>query len=468
MEYVGINSIKRAYRDRLQESGKYELASKLHNKDFTEPIFDGFTVHPEEEPNLENLNNALQNISVDLIALNAQFASAADLYSSLIEEINADLANVSEIIEREKERIQDLNIIAGNMSYFSVVKSFTADDLSGTCSIWDSNTFMCHSTNRTSAILSIDNVSGNGYEGNAYVYRNDIAEKDIVDSSVRTKMIDELSSSYYEYSKLIVPKDSVVYPVDASFDNQPATCTISISSNTPFNSLRLQSSVTEMVVEQIQISDDGLVYEDTMVAPIQILNPVKKYEDDSYIYGSGLLCFPATNYAKIRLHSYSSFNERLAFKKSEDDQVLIIDLANAKRFLIRINDIIAFTSTYDTESYLETSELITTPVDSIAIFASEYYPPSFPSNSTVYGIPDYLQYIMTINGKDYTMVPINSHKQGYKVVRFSNYSLTETYSVHITEPIRSAKLKVKFTTPDQSYSPFLSNLKVCLGKGVIS
>lgn len=468
MEYVGINSIKRAYRDRLQENGQYERASKLHSKDFTEPIFDGLTVHPEAEPNLESLNGALQDISVDLIALNAQFASAADLYNTLMEEINTDLANVSEIIEREKERIQDLNIIAGNMSYFSVIKSFTASDLSGTCSIWDQNTFMCHSTDRTNVTLSIDDVSGNGYEGNAYVYRNDVAEKDIVDSSVRTKMIDELSFSYYEYSKLIIPKDSIVYPADASFDNQPATCTISISSNTSFNSLRLQSDIIETTVEQIQISDDGLVYEDTMVTPIQILNPAKKYEDDSYIYGSGLLCFPATNYAKIRLSSYGSFNEQLVFKKSEGDQGLITELTDAKRFLIRVNDIIAFTSTYDTESYLETSELITTPVDSIAIFASEYYPPSFPANSTVYGIPDYLQYIMTINGKDYTMVPINSHKQGYKVIRFSNYSLTETYSVHIAEPIRSAKLKIKFTTPDPSYSPFLSNLKVCLGKGVLS
>jgi len=661
VEYVGIESIKRAYRDALQSKGRYEEASSLNQKKFADPIYEGLVVHAETEPNLDIINNALQRIAVDIIALNSQYGSVANLYNDLMSEVLTDLESVNEIIGMEEERIQDLNIILGNISSFTSVKTFTANDLSGTCSIEDERTFMCHSTDRTSVNLTVEDVSGNGYEGNSYVRNNGGYEKDIVDSSVRNKMIDESSVSYYEYSRLSVPKDTKDYPSDANFDNTEAECTVLISSDDTFNSIKLQSDITNVSVEQISISEDGgMTYVDTMYNPIRILEDSKKYEDNSYIYGSGLLCFPATHYAKIRLKSNGTLSEQLAFSKivldgivylkditfdaskyvyeylvptfnaarnsdvtyskiplsvlicialvrtgikpanagmfnfwdlqydttlctlPEDkgkcaftdrvqsglavfrfimsklelmssvtelpdnpsectaqqcknfgaqilqfmvddievatnifndyytrydlqqidkleiikeltyetrmkyeqyfmrfdkqpqsyaealqDAETVIQLNGARRHVIRINDITAFTSTYDTESYLETGELISGPVDCIAVFSNEYYPPVFPTDASIYGLQDYLTYILTVNGTDYTVVPVNSQKDGIKIIRFSDYTITEDYTVHIDEPVKTAKLKVKFITPNQSYSPYLSNLKVCLGKAVI-
>lgn len=666
MEYVGIESIKNAYRDALQKKGRYEDASALNRKEFTDPVYEGLTVHAETEPDLSVINDALQRIAIDIIALSAQYSSVADLYNDMMLEILTDLENVDEIIGMEEERIQDLNIITGNISSFTTVKTFTADDLSGTCSIEDKYTFMCHSTNRESVVLDIQDVSGNGYEGNAFVYNNNEYEQNSVDSSVRTKMTDRYSTTYWEYSRITMPKTAQRYPQDINFDNLEAECTVVLHSNDIFNSLRLQSDITNVSVEQISVSEDGgITYYDTMNYPIQILEDAQKYEDSTYIYGSGLLSFPGANYVKLKLKSHGVLNEQLAFNKVIVDNVkwfknvtfeveeyiteylcpvfsaarnesislsetfsriplsviigvslvrtgvkpsnmgmfnfwylpdrsyltlertdkarcafkdrqsaglavfkfmaaypeimtlietlpedyaastldqcltlgkavlsilsddlkiasklleeqyekydlqqydaafavtadnektyqkyeqyfmrfdeqpdtyekalqnaeVTIPLEGAQRHVIRINDITAFTSTYDEESYLETKELVTGPVDCIAVFANEYYPPTFPTDATVYGVEDYLTYFLTVNGTEYQIVPINSQKKGIKMIRYSNYTLTEDYTTHIAEPVKSASLKVKFRTPNPSYTPYLSNIKVCLGKAVVS
>lgn len=659
MEYVGIESIKKAYRDALQAKGKYEVASSLNQKEFTDPVYEGLTIHAEIEPDLTVLNDALQRIAIDIIALNSQYSSVANMYNDMMLEILTDLESVDEIIGMEEERIQDLNIITGNITSFTSVRTFTADDLSGTCSIEDEHTFMCHSTDRTSVVLEIEDVSGNGYEGNVYVYSNDDYEKNSVDSSIRTKMNDAYSASYWEYSRITMPKITQNYPPDINFDNIEAECTITLYSTDAFNSIRLQSDITNVSVEQISVSEDGgVTFYDTMNYPVQVLEDAQKYEDSTYIYGSGLLSFPGANYVKIRLKSHGVLNEKLAFNKvildnvkwfqdvsfdtedyiteylkpvltltrpvelskiplsviigiclirtgvkpvnigmfnfwylpykasltnekedkakcafknresagacifefikskpdlmtiietlpnipadctleqclafgeailnllsddpavtlktlenyyiqynlqQYDAEVLInteekvyqkyeqyfmrfdeqsmsydealkkaevtIPLDNAQRHVIRVNDITAFKSTYEQESYLETKELISTPVDCIAIFANEYYPPTFPTDASVYGTEDYLTYILTVNGTEYTVVPVNSQKSGVKIIRYSNYTITENYTVHIAEPIKSATIKVKFRTPNPSYTPYLSNLKVCLGKAVVN
>lgn len=79
-----------------------------------------------------------------------------------------------------------------------------------------------------------------------------------------------------------------------------------------------------------------------------------------------------------------------------------------------------------------------------------------------------VHYILTVNGVDYDVVPINSHKSGIKVIRYTNYSITDDYVQHVSEPIKSAKLTVKINTPDLSYSPYVSDIKICIGKAAVN
>lgn len=650
MEYVGIESIKNSYVEVLQENGEQEKALELEAKDFTTPVFNNIKIHPEEEPNREILNNGLRELGIDFMALDNQLISMSQEYNDLMNNVLTDLDVIDEIIVTEEERIQDMNIILGNFDEFSSVKSLTSSDLSGTCSIIDKNTFMTNCSGRTIVPLSVVDVSGNGYEGNKYVYNNETFEEDSMSTSIKDYIIDDSSSSYYEYSRLTSSIKQNDYPSDVNFDNNEAECTITLNSDLQFNTIKLQSDLNNITIKQVQTSDDGVTYSNTIKEPIRFNDKVKKYDNEDYIYGTGIICFPNTNNLKVTLSSSGVTDDQLAFKKinlndiiltrntvfnfydyiteylvpifgyyysnesnqsmpiplsimiamtllftknspddigafnfwnldynknlvrqksdkgkcafyDRDEAILaivsflnfdyfeeafeempsisrmtkgqkntlmfrllklmknnyeslymtgldylehmnlytlddknidkinntvalkyeqwfyrkdkqetayqkmideaqtIIPLNNVKRHLIRVNDITAFTGNYASQSYLETGELVTGQVSSIAIFANEYVPPSFKEGT-------YFEYILVVNGIEYDIVPINCHRNGTKVIRYSGYSITENYTKHISEPIKTAKLAIKITTPDNSTSPYISNIKICLGKAV--
>ena len=664
MEYVGIESIKRAYRDILQERGDYELAAKIERKDFLDPVFEGFELHPEAEMDRVDFNLMAQKIGIDLFAIDSELASAANNYQNLMDDVLTNLASVDEIIAMEQERIEDINIILGNFKDFSGVVSFKAQDLTGTCSAFDEYTFTVQATTRYNVPLTVDDVSGNGYEGNKYVYNNGYFEQEALDTSNRNNIVDESSYTYYEYSRVTAETPNNSYPADVNYDSQEAECSVVLVSNQLFNTVKIQSDFDTLEVSQISVSNDGISYIKTMDNPIQVNNSIQRYDSSDYIYGSGVLCFPSSKYAKISFKSHNTTNDNLAFKKlifdsiyvdsqtifniagfvkeylgplsvqtrlsnskyyhiypsivmaislgltrghafsfgmynffmlaydsdiseqledngrcafndsisgmravfelltggdfktvtdqllreSQDDpaptdtdikdvmgQILelfvfgpeealerawyyykqfnlseydnssdfplteaaitkysqffkrydeqhssysndledaesLITMTGAKRHVIRLNDITAFANQYSTSSYIQTAELLgeNRKVNCIAVFASEYIPPTFPSDAIIGGYPYYFVYTLTINGVDYEVVPVNSHRSGTKIIRYSGYSVVDDYTLHISEPIKSAVLTVQMNTYDTSYSPYLSNLKVCLGKPVIS
>ena len=656
MEYVGIESIKNHYRDILQEREDYREAAQLEQKEFQDPVFDGYYMHAESEMDLREFNYALQRIGIDLLALDNQFISSANLYDQMMDDVLDKLAAVDEIISAEEERIQDLNIITGNFNGFSGIKSFGASDLSGTCSAWDDNTFTTQATTRYNIPFTVLDISGNGYEGNKYVYSDSRFSQEYIDTSNRNNINDQSSTSYYEYSRITMTNKPSYYPADINFDNKEAECTIVIQGNEQFNTVKVQSDFDTLEVTQVAVSSDGVDYLNTMLEPIQINNTTLRYDKNDYIYGSGVLVFPNCKYAKISLKSNNSLRENLAFERvmldyvytspnlifnvnsfiteylapliietrfsddsyfyirpsiviavilartrsrasniglynffmlpfdsdisdqyadnnkcafdnrnngaqaifnlllSEDYQEVvapilqntvytndlkncirdilniisknadddynnavwyfdeynltdydnidkldlldnnivkyeqyfkrydeqntlfsetideaksIVQLDGAVRHVIRINDITAFSNTHETSSYIKTPELITNPVDCIAVFANEYVPPTFPSQVITSGKPYYFNYYFEINGKEYEVVPVNCHRQGTKIIRYSDHSIADNYTKHISEPIKSAVLVITLTTYDNSYSPYLSNLKVCLGKVVV-
>ncbi len=136
----------------------------------------------------------------------------------------------------------------------------------------------------------------------------------------------------------------------------------------------------------------------------------------------------------------------------------IIDLNTAKRHVIMINDIDTKQNTYQASSVLKTKELIKYPVNSIALFCSEYVPQHFPKAK-------YVKYIFTINGKDYEIEPINSNKAGKKLIKYSTIVSDSNSTVNIKESIKSAYLTIQINTPNNTESPLISNIKILYGKG---
>ena len=86
---------------------------------------------------------------------------------------------------------------------------------------------------------------------------------------------------------------------------------------------------------------------------------------------------------------------------------------------------------------MQSHELINQEVYAISIFANVYVPQGLGD--------DAVKFILTINGYDFDVVPINSHLNGIKIIRFSTGNTIDTYTKRIGEKIKSVKLsQLKF------------------------
>ncbi len=465
MEYIGLKSIREAYLEQLKDDGKTDKVIANNQKELTDPIYDGCEVHAESEPNIDKINEALSDITIDILALNKEIAAAGNNYNDLMTEINSRLDAVNEQLTAEEYRIKDMNIVCGNYDEFVSVKTLNYKYFKGSFG-YDSNyVFFANPGGQSNQDLSIVSVEGNGYEGNQYVYKDGYPLKDTIDTSIRDNMIDSHISTAYEYSRLTANTSLSDYPEDVNFDREEALCTITLFCKNEFGTLRISSDIDSLVVQDILYSPDlGNTYTSAWNKPLAINDLTAIYNDSNYIYDSGIICFPSTNYLKVALKSGGVTEDAISFTKmdttdAENPVEKIIDLPDVKRHIIRINDLNIISASYATGTKLESVELIGEPTESIAIFVNEYVPQHFVS-----GI-DYLQYILTINGVEHKVVPINSNKEGVKVIRHvDGMSSFDNYAEYIQESIKSAKLSIIINTPDSSTTPYISNVKICYGK----
>lgn len=144
--------------------------------------------------------------------------------------------------------------------------------------------------------------------------------------------------------------------------------------------------------------------------------------------------------------------------KTKQIEKQIVELDTARRHVIAINNINTKQNTYKHKSTMKTQELIVSPVQNIALFSTEYIPKHFPND-------EYIKYIFTINGNDYEVVPINSHRPGKKMIKNSELITNEYMTHYINESIKSAFLKIIITTPNDTESPMVSDIKILYGKG---
>ena len=136
----------------------------------------------------------------------------------------------------------------------------------------------------------------------------------------------------------------------------------------------------------------------------------------------------------------------------------LVKVETGRRHAIKINDVTLERNVYKSPSVIKTGNLITgKAAKSIAVFCNEYIPEHFKKEDV------YVKYVFTINGEDIEVVPINSHRNGIKRIKTSDYDLDSDYIEYINQPITSAYLTITITTPNQYESPFISNLKVMIG-----
>lgn len=134
----------------------------------------------------------------------------------------------------------------------------------------------------------------------------------------------------------------------------------------------------------------------------------------------------------------------------------LVTINSAKRHVIAINNIKANGNAYNQNNAFKSKELISRPVKSIALFCNEYVPEHFSYD-------DYFKYVFTINGVDYEVVPINSDRNGKKIIRTTDYSSPSEYVEYLNEEIKSAFLSIVIKSPTTNETPYISNLKILIG-----
>lgn len=134
----------------------------------------------------------------------------------------------------------------------------------------------------------------------------------------------------------------------------------------------------------------------------------------------------------------------------------LVVLNTAKRHAIKISNFKAEQNIYKTANTFVSKELITTPVKSIAFYCNEYVPEHFPE-----GV--YFKYALTINGTEYEVLPINSQRNGKKIIRTTENSEFSEYVEYLNEDIKSAILTINLYTPNATETPFVSDIKILIG-----
>lgn len=466
MDYLGIQAIKNAYANKIIDTDK-DKAEKIVKDDIKKPVFINIPIHGEDQIPVSDINAFMTDITIDIEGLEQELSSAADNYKALLSSIKTRLSSVDDILAAEEERIMDMNMICGNYDEFAKVVSYTPQDVNGTAGIINEKIFCAKTENLSNVSFIVSNVDGNGYEGNDYVtLDNGISLlKDSLKTSNRDNMIDKKETTYYEYSRINAsgPKDSSE-PIDIVHDSEDVKCVVSLKANTQFSILSFNCT-GKLSIDNIHYAlDDGYDYQPSMVKPMKLNDNETKYNDTSMFAGTNVVCFPATKYIKLSLSSSEITDDSICYEKTEatsenTTKKSIVKLSNAFRKRIRINELNAIAGKFSTGT-IEVNKIITTPVKSIAIFANEFTPGFITSSENL------ITYKLTVNGNEYDVVPLNSNKKGVKVIRFGASSLNDIYAKSINETIKSASLKITIDTPDSCTTPFLSNLKVCLGEEV--
>lgn len=435
--------------------------------------YTGFSMHPEEGMETK-LNDELINIQNDLIQIdNALIAAGTQVYNLMTKTL-LRLDNIHTNIMTEKERFQDMQMLCNKYNDYDQVKLLKESDFQGKFN-YEDGIFSPPVSNEKSVKLHVIDVFGNGYEGNKYVYKDYAYTNKTLDTSIRTNITDSKVTSYYEYSRVTVSNAEENIISDFNKDNKEAVCTITFHAEEPVNEINIRSDNSDILIINVAYTLDGLTYTDLSLPYLSINNKLDSYENYGYVYGSGKIVFPEkVPMFKITFQSNGYNNDEIAYEKTllvyedyYDETGYAIDpdpidvftqittpVESAKRHVIKLNEIDAGFYQYENKSKMQTYELINQDTYAIAVFANVYIPSGLTDDS--------VKFTLTINGIDYEVVPINSHLNGTKIIRFSTGNSSNVYTQRIGEKIKSAYLTISFSN-ETKLAPRVNNVKILLG-----
>ena len=443
-----VNEIRAAYETYLNESGELQYGRRVAGKAIEEPLTEPEAFHPDKEPELDRLNYLLATIGVDMAGLNTAIMNAATQLTDLATSIKTSLADIDRKIAMEQERLEDINMLTGFDNGADYVLGLSRDSLSGNYGE-TGGVFHAKAAATAQVILTVDNVSGNGFEGNPYGW-DGVFTSTIKDTSLHEHITDESLLTLYEYSRLCT--GGIAEASFVNMDEEPARCVITLTGDIPFNQLTIRGEES-LELEKIEISDDGTTWTTPGWTSRKILDAANRFSDYDYVHGSGIIAIKPSLKCRLTFKSESHVSEKLAYQSGEE----LIFLTNAVRKRLVIHSITATSSAYNEHNTLQSGELLPFATDRIAVIANELVPAHFVDRL-------YFQYFLTVNGTEYLVQPINSQKDGVKIIKLNKYGSQEASVQLLDETIKTASLRIVLLAASEEETPYLSNVKICYGR----
>lgn len=417
-------------------------------------------IHPEEEPNIDELNKMFNEAQKDLVHIDNKIVESANNFYNLLKSTRLKLTDIKEQLIAERERQQDINILCNKYSDFDSVINLKEEDFLGTLQ-FENGILHSRITSTSEVEYEVESIDGNGFPGNRYVYLNDEFLNETVDTSLVSYIKDNNITTAYEYSRITTSNDSTM-PALFNKDSIEAECSILLSSEVLFNHIQLSSERNDLILKEIYTSLDGLTYKLDKEYNLAINDRNEMYNDSKYIYGSGIITVEPCKFVKIVLRSNGYAEDQLAYIKTfysdnaNDNTIKKIEKDNtSKRHVIKINDIKLLKNSYS-KGMITSRELITTPVKCISLYCNSYI-------NDQYSIDKNVSFYLIINGNEHKVLPINSHTNGQKVIRTSSQIYESEHVIYLTEEIKSAKLKVVINTANSDITPYISDIKILVG-----
>lgn len=418
------------------------------------PIF----VHKEDVGENSYINKATEDIVKDIENLNTGMIDYANRFKALQDNTKKRLEVINRMLSVTRDIQQDINILCNKYSSFASVININPENSKSNLE-WSDGVLSLKPISTTKASLNITSVDGNGYEGNKYVYVNDSFIDEMINTKSYENMIDGAINTSFEYSRITSnDKDT---PVIFNKDSIEAECSIELSSDVEINKINVNSDRKDLILKEILLSDDGIMFKKHKDYDLKINDRDERYENPEYVFSSGLIAIPPSKFVKLIFRSSSITNETIAYIKAitnnETEEVIekIVISNKSKRHLIKINDISAYRNKYSKGSLIS-DELADSPVTCIALLSNEYIQEGYTTDNNV-------SYFLIINGIEHKVVPLNSHRNGTKIIRVSANNYNVDNIKYLTEDIKSIKLKVVLDTPTSSMTPYISNVKILIG-----
>lgn len=311
-----INSLKNNISDYYINKNDLTRAQEISNSELYSPIFKPFLVHPEEEPNTEKIKDMLLDIMYDLTIINSELGFAGHSFKGLLENTNTRINQIKKDANVAIERMQDINMLCSVYNSDNV-NSLSADDFSGEFEHEDGLFFAKRNKKEENIKYNIISITGNGYEGNKYVYTEDNSFLiDKIDTSNRQALSDNSIISTYEYSRIVANNSEKDFFPEVNFDSVHAMCTIVLSSKDYFSKANIK---TDTFVELLEahVSEDGIMFKNILNKPIILNDEDQKYLNAEYVGNYGVISFPSTKYLKLLFRSNYVPKEIIAFNQNE-------------------------------------------------------------------------------------------------------------------------------------------------------